>query len=493
MYHVVPLLVAIPLGAAFLMPLACRRPRVADVTSNLVLLALAVLSWTLVGEEIVYHMGAWPTPNGIDLRVDGLTTLMLLTINLLALVVAFYSVAYLCHYTERHHFYTLLLLMVAGLNGVVLTADLFNLYVFMELATIASYALVAFGGKDEDFEAAFKYAIFGGLSSSLILLGIGLLYGVTGTLNMSHLASRIAGSGATLPLRFVIALFVGGFGLKAALVPFHAWLPDAYPAAPAPVSALLAGVASKVVGVYVLARLLFNVFGMNDELLLLLRWMGGVTMVVGGLSALGQTDMKRMFAYSSLGQVGLIMLALGLGSMWGLVGALFHFVNHAVFKPLLFLNSGQAELVAGTRDLHAMRGLGQRIPVTAVTSLVGSLAISGIPPFNGFWSKLIIVSAAVQGNHVGWGLVAVVMSIVTLAYQLKLQKAFFAGWFAPTGTQETSESDVARASEPWLISLPMVLLAIGCLALSLLAVRGLEQPFLIEPAAEVLLRGPRLW
>ena len=220
-------------------------------------------------------------------------------------------------------------------------------------------------------------------------------------------------------------MFFCGFGLKAALVPFHTWLPDAYPAAPAPISALLSGVVSKVIGVYVLARLLFNVFGITDDMLLLMRWMGGITMVVGGLLALGQWDIKRLFAYSSVSQVGLIVLALGFGTTWGVVGALFHLVNHAVFKPLLFLCSGQVEMAAGTRDLRKMHGLGREIPITAGTCMVGSLSLAGIPPFNGFWSKLIIVVVGIQTGHTLWAITVVVMSIVALAYQLKVQQGGF--------------------------------------------------------------------
>ncbi len=493
MNDLVPLLVAIPLGVAFLIPLAIRKPILVDMVSNLTLCGLVILSLFLRGHEITYHMGAWPTPNGVDLRVDGLATLMLLTISSLGLTVGLYSIAYLQRFTDRYRYYSLMLFLVAGMNGVVLTADLFNLYVFMEIATIASYALVAFGGEDEDYEASFKYAVFGGISSSLILFAIGLIYGITGTLNMSHLASRFTESTATAPLQFALALFVCGFGVKAAMVPFHAWLPDAYPAAPAPISALLSGTVSKVVGVYVLARLLFNVFGMTDDLLLLLRWLGGITMVVGGLLALGQWDIKRLFAYSSIGQVGLIVLALGFGTTWGIVGALFHFVNHAVFKPLLFLNSGQVEIAAGTRDLRKMHGLGRVIPITAATSMVGSLAVAGIPPFNGFWSKLIIVFAAIQANHTGWAIAAVFMSIVTLVYQLRVLKEAFYSSDAAIEEGSSADVDSKRIPEPIFMVVSMVFLAVGCLALSLLAVTGLEHPILVGPAAEVLMKGTELW
>lgn len=483
MLNLIPCLVAIPLGAAFLVPLAAHRhPRRADVITlaALALLALASLPWP--GRTALYHMGAWPTPLGIDLRVDALSALMLLIINGLALVCAVYAVAYLRHYTARARFFSLFLFMTAGMNGVVLSGDLFNLYVFMEIAVIASYALVAFGGRDEELEASFKYAVLGGVSSAFILIGIGLVYGMTGTLNLAQLAERLAGVGNRTPLVFAAAFFFCGFGLKAALVPFHAWLPDAHPAAPAPVSAMLSGVLIKAIGVYVLARLLFNVFGMTESLLVLLRWTGGLSMVAGGFLALGQRDIKRLLAYSSIGQVGMIVLAFGFGTAWGMVGALYHLVNHAVFKALLFLNSGALEEAAGTRDLDHMRGCGRRLPVTAATCLTGSLALTGIPPFNGFWSKLIIVCAAAQAGHLGWAGLVIVMSIITLAYQLTVCQEIF----GPPGPEEPGPEPVRE--QPGMAA-AMIALAIACMALSLLALTDLEHPVLIGPAAEVLTKG----
>lgn len=487
----IPLLVAIPLGVGFLIPLAIRlHPRLAEVLSNVTFLGLLGLSVLLVGQETVYHVGGWPTPTGIDFRVDGLTTLMLLTTNSLALIVGLYSVGYAQRYTAAYRYYSLLMFVVAGTNGVALTGDLFNLYVFMEITAIASYPLVAFGGEPEDLEASFKYAVFGGLSSSLILIGIGLVYGMTGTLNMTQLATRLGESQTAVPVRFALGLFVCGFGVKAALVPFHAWLPDAYPAAPAPISALLSGVVSKVTGLYVLARLLFNVFGITEDMLLLMRWMGGITMVMGGFIALGQWDIKRLFAYSSISQVGLILLAIGFGSTLGIVGGLYHLVNHAVFKALLFLGSGQVEIAAGSRDLRSINDLRRKVPVTSATSLIGSLSLAGIPPFNGFWSKLIIVVAGVQTGHLGWAITVVVISIVALAYQLKVQKeAFFSSGPAEVAGATAQGMGLPHDREPIFAAVSMITLAIGCLALSSLALTGWEHPMLVGPAADALLQG----
>ena len=244
---------------------------------------------------------------------------------------------------------------------------------------------------------------------------------------------------------------------------------------------MLSGVLIKAVGIYRLARLAFNVFGMTDNVLSMLRWLGLLSMVVGGLLAVGQKDIKRLFAYSSISQVGFMVLALGIGSPLGLVGALYHMVNHALFKSLLFLNAGAVEYATGTRDLKKLGGLNHMLPVTGATSLVGSMSIAGVPPFNGFWSKLIIVLACIEAGYYGFAVVAVAVSIITLAYQLKVQRqAFFA---------QLPDALRGLKREPLMMSLAMILLAVGCLALSFAVWSGLHDPWLIGPAQQALSAG----
>ena len=478
----IPMFVAVPLGMALLIQLVARRRRVlGEVLAIIAMLVLALMSCFAIGSNGIYHLGGWPTPVGIDMRLDDLATLLLLVVNVVGLAIALYSVDYMRRFTARSHFYGLFLLMVTGMNGVVLAGDLFNLYVFLEVAAIASYSLVAFGCAHEELEASFKYIVLGSLSSALILTGVALVYGITGTLNLTHIASRIAQTGMDAPLLLAFGLFICGFSFKSALVPFHAWLPDAHPSAPAPVSAMLSGVLIKAIGIYVLARLAFNVFGVTDNELSLLRWLGLLSMVVGGFLAAGQKDIKRLFAYSSISQVGFMVLGLGLGSPLGLVGALYHLVNHALFKSLLFLNAGAVEYATGTRDLNKLGGLNRSLPVTGVTSLVGSMSIAGIPPFSGFWSKLIIVLACIEGGFYGFGAAAVLVSIVTLAYQLKVQRmAFFAS---------LPEALKGLRREPPMMALAMVLLAVGCIALAFLVLTGLRDPWLIGAAQQVLTLG----
>jgi len=483
MENAIPLFVAIPLGTAFLIPMIARKLKWApDLLGNAAMLGLCAMAFATVGQTGIYHMGGWSTlggfktPLGIDLRLDGLSSLMLMAVNLIGLAAALFSVDYMKRYTDKGRYYSLFLLMVAGMNGVVLTGDLFNLFVFMEVAAISSYALVAFGCEHDELEASFKYAVLGSVASAFILIGIALLYGITGTLNMAHAAGNLAGGG--LPLLLATGLFMCGFGLKAALVPFHAWLPDAHPSAPAPVSAMLSGVVIKALGVYVIARLVFNIFGPAHELLTIVRWLGVVSMIVGVFLAIGQWDMKRLFAYHSISQIGYVALGLGLGTPLGIAGGLFHMVNHSVFKSLLFLNAGAVEHASGTRDLKRLGGLNKGMPVTANTSLVASMSIAGIPPFNGFWSKLLIVLACIEAGRPWLALAAVLVSLMTLASFLKVQRyAFFE-------SARTALSQVREA--PLLMRCAMLLLAALCLIMSLLVVAGLESPLLIAPAVQAL-------
>jgi len=486
----IPLFVALPLAVALLIQLlARRRPVLSEWMASTAMLALVVMSCYTIGRTGLYHLGGWPTPIGIDMRLDNLATLLLLAVNLVGFAVALYSVDYMRRYSARGHFYGLFLLMVTGMNGVILAGDLFNLYVFLEVAAVASYSLVAFGCAHEELEASFKYIVLGTLSSALILVGVALVYGITGTLNMAHMAVRITETGMNAPLLLAFGLFICGFSFKAALVPFHAWLPDAHPAAPAPVSAMLSGVLIKAIGIYVLARLAFNVFGVGDGELSLLRWLGVLSMVVGGLLAAGQKDIKRLFAYSSISQVGFMILGLGLGTPLGLVGGLYHLVNHAMFKSLLFLNAGAVEYATGTRNLKKLGGLNKALPVTGATSLIGSMSIAGVPPFNGFWSKLIIVLACVEAGFYGFAVVAVVVSVVTLAYQLKVQRMAFFAALPQAFPRAFPRAAQNLRNEPRLMSLAMILLAAGCIALSFAVLSGLRDPWLIGAAQETLTSG----
>jgi multicomponent Na+:H+ antiporter subunit D len=484
--NILPFFVIIPLATAFLISLFGKRIKnSADLLANLgtlSLLAFSIYSIPIVFTHkiFVYKVGGWIPPIGICMVLDGLTSFMLVTVNLVSFLVALYSVSYMKRYTDNHIFFTLFMLMLAGMNGIIVTGDLFNLFVFFEIASIASYALVAFGTEAEELEASFKYAVMGTVASSFILLGIALLYSYTSTLNMADISSALSNKSNGMMVNFVTVLFLAGFGLKAALVPFHAWLPDAHPSAPASISAMLSGVFIKTLGVYAICRVFFNILGLSNQVFFVLIILGIISMIVGALLAIPQTDIKRMFAYSSISQIGYIIFALGIGTPLAIFGGLFHLFNHAVFKSLLFLDSGAIEYSCHTRDLDRLGGLNVRLPVTGVTSFFGSMSISGIPPLGGFWSKLIIIIAAIQAGYFGTATVAILVSIITLAYYLKFQSYAFFGKLDETLGEKIKEV-------PWTMQLSMIVLAVICVVSGLLII-PLFKPFL-QSAVDVLLLG----
>ncbi|MBP7216716.1 MAG: NADH/ubiquinone/plastoquinone (complex I) [Candidatus Omnitrophica bacterium] len=479
-----PIFIIIPLGCAFLIPLVAKfRQALAQVLAVVCGLALVYFSaqsigWLRSGVQI-YAAGGWKPPFGICMVLDGFTVMMLLVVNTIGCLALIYSIDYIKRYTQPYFYYTLFCLLLAGLNGVVISGDLFNLFVFLEITSIASYALVAFGTEAEELEAAFKYLVLGSIASSMILLGIGVLLGHVSTLNMADISRALSVSEARNLLLFCLALFIMGFGLKIALVPFHAWLPDAHPAAPAPISAMLSGVVIKTIGVYALCRVLFNIIGITPVVSSILVWLGIISMAIGVLLAIGQWDFKRLLAYHSVSQIGYIIFGIGLGTPLGIAGGLFHLFNHSLFKSLLFLNSGAVEYATGTRKLDQLGGISSAMPVTSVTSLIASFSIAGVPPLCGFWSKLLIIIAAFQANHFIGAIVCIITAIVTLASFLKVQKYVF--------LRLVNVACPSIQEVPLSMRLAMIVLAIACVGVGLLYAPFLK--IIIEPAANVLLLG----
>jgi multicomponent Na+:H+ antiporter subunit D len=499
MDKLIPLYIILPLGAAFLIPIIGRIVKGFQKTvTSLVFLFLVGMSIKFIiggiSEPISYKIGGWEPVNGIPIAIylvlDGLSVFMLCIINLLAFLSGFYAISYIKKYTAENNFYALFSLMVAGMNGVVLTGDLFNLFVFLEIAVIASYALVAFGIEKEELEASFKYQVLGGLASLLILFGIGLLYWNTKTLNIADISVIIKTSAYNKFLIFSQIVLIAGFGLKAAIIPFHAWLPDAHSSAPSPISSMLSGVLIKAIGIYAIIRLFFNMFAISHEIAITITTLGILSMVLGSLLAIGQWDIKRMLAYSSISQIGYIIMGVGIGLMiltsggnktiaaLSIFGGLFHLVNHAVFKGLLFLSAGAVEYRTGIRDLNKLGGLSGKMPVTSSSSLIASLSISGMPPFNGFFSKLVIIIAAIQAHYYWLAVIAIIISIITLAYFLKLQKNTFYG--------KASEKINNIKEVPFTMCFSMIVLAVLCIALSLLIIPGIREA-VMEPVVNAVI------
>ncbi len=480
--HILPLFIALPLGAAFVIPLAgLFRAWLADTIAMVTTGLLVLFAFGRIGEDtFIYALGGWNPPFGINLYSDSMTVFFHLIVAVVSFLVVLYSLEYMRRFTSTVKYYCLLMLMVAGMNGVIASGDLFNMFVFLEIASISSYALVAFGIESEELEASFKYLVLGGIASSFILFGIALTYSITGTLNLAHIGQVLSGDTGTM-VKLISALFLMGFGLKAALMPFHAWLPDAHPSAPAPISAMLSGLLIKTLGVYCLARIFFNVFGFGHSVSVIFITLGVLSMVGGVFLAVGQWDFKRLLAYHSISQMGYIIFAIGLGTPLGIIGGILHTLNHTFFKSLLFLCAGAVEYATGTRDLKKLGGLWNKMPVTARTCSVAALSISAIPPFGGFFSKLIIVIAAVQAADImgpaAYYLAAVTIfvSFMTIVSFIKVQKmAFF-------GELPAKLEKVKEVPAPMWGSL--LILALFCIGF------GLACPYfidIIEPVQQVL-------
>jgi len=480
--------IALPLVVAGLLPLVGKISKkvLPDLLTNLVFVVLLAMALSqgrgLIAQgPAVFDLSWLGESLNASLTMDAFSLLMLATISLVSLLISLFSIDYMDHYGSKATFYALFLIMVAGMNGLVLVTDLFQIYLFLEVAAVASYALVAYGLEHDELEASFKYLMLSAAASAFILLSIAVLFGLTGSLSFAGVAAGLKTLEAKFAVGLCSAFFILGFGLKAALVPFHAWLPDAHPSAPAPISAALSGLLIKVSGVYALTRVFISVFGLTPVLSTVLMYLGVISMVVAALLALGQKDFKRMLAYSSISQVGYIVLGIGLGTPLGILGGLFHLVNHALAKSLLFLNSGSVQMSTGTRNLQEMGGLGKRMPVTAGTTIVGSLAIAGVPPLNGFWSKLIIILALVQAGQWAFALVAVLASVLTLWYYLLIQRQAFFG--------KLNEKWASVREAPFWMTASTVVLALLCVALGIFF--SLTVKSWIEPAADALASGVR--
>ncbi|MFH1368165.1 MAG: proton-conducting transporter membrane subunit [Elusimicrobiota bacterium] len=469
------LFVLIPLTAAAVISAINRFPRrILDAVSVISTVCVAVISFRILNTVIhngiaVYKIGGWLPPAGITLVADGLTAMMLVLVNVVISLLMIYSVEYAEHYSNKWKYYALFQLLLAGLNGVLISGDLFNMFIFLEIASIASYALVSYECDGESFEASIKYAVPGTLSSILILLAIALIYAKTSTLNLADIAMSWNNDRNIFNI-LIVALLTAGFAFKTALVPFHSWLPDAHPSAPSPISAVLSGVVIKTIGVYAMMRLFFNVIGFSHAFSSILLILGTISMLSGVLLALSQWDFKRLLAYHSISQVGYIILGLGLGTPLGILGGLFHLFNHSLFKPLLFLVAGSVQRATGTRNLKELGGLNKKMPLTGFSSLVASLSISGIPPLNGFWSKLIIILACIQAGKYWFASFAVFASILTLASFLKIQRYVFFGF------QKDRFLNVKESG--WKMTVPMIVISVLCVCAGMLLLSGIYENFL---------------
>ena len=442
----------------------------------------------LGGEIIAYWMGnrvpAGGYAIGIALEVDALGLFFGLVVTLALFASVIYSIRYMAHDDNQEQYYILLLVLIGGVLGLILSGDMFNMYIMVEIMTISAVALTAFRHKVFGaLEAAFKYMVVGGIGSTCILAGVIILYAQAHTLNFAQLAALIPGNLNTAT-KVAFALLFIGFSTKAFIVPFHPLAADAHGAAPASISLLISGVLTKS-GVYGLIRLTYVLFQtMNlGTMQFWLVFIGSVSMFVCVTMALAQHDFKRLLAFHSISQIGYVLSAVGLCTAMGISSGLYHAMNHTLFKGLLFLAAGAVLHETGTTDLDKLGGLSKKMPHTTVLFLIGAASISGIPPFNGFASKWMVYQAtymkAVESGNIGFLLVtiiALVTSTLTLASFVKVTQSVFFGQL-PKEYENVKEV-------PFGMRLAMGILALLCVLTGLFP--GLVTTYLTEPATRAV-------
>ena len=419
-------------------------------------IALLLFSWEAYhGVQVAEFIVVGPkSPLTASLKLDYLGLYFSIMFCGLGLAVCVYSLNYFKSKSEIEiidRYYLLLLALVAGMVGVILANDFFTLYVFWELMALSSYSLVAFRKWSwEAVEAGFKYLVMGVTGSIAILFGMSLLYGFAGTLNLTKLASILESAEGGMLLHIALLMLIAGFGIKAAIVPLHTWLPDAYTAAPSPVSAIIAG-ASTGLGALVICKLLFFLFPhLSTSWTMFFAAFSVLNMLIGNVAGLLQDDVKRMLAYSSIAHIGYIFIGVAAGTQLGLTGALLHIFNHGILKALAFLCIGAIIYRLNARSLDDITGVGRKMPITTSAFILAILGLIGMPPLNGFVSKLILFMSSLEAGMLWLGILLVIFSAVSTGYYLRILKVLIA----------PPNEKVANVKEaPLLMLAPMLVLA----------------------------------
>jgi multicomponent Na+:H+ antiporter subunit D len=437
------------------------------------------------GGFVSYWIGSWPPPYGIEYRIDIVNAFLAVLVSLIASVVIVYSKTSVDAEIprERHYlFYTMYALCLAGLLGITVTGDAFNLFVFLEISSLSSYVLIALGRDRRALMASYQYLVLGTIGATCYVIGVGLLYLETGTLNLADIAARLPQVSDNRPVLAALAFITVGISLKLALFPLHLWLPNAYAYAPSVVTAFLAATATKV-SIYVLLRFYFTVFGGSaifESQPMAPIWiaLSLAAMFIASAVAIFQENVKRMFAYSSVAQIGYITLGISLGSMTGLTAGIVHLFNHALTKGALFLLLGGVALRVGTIRFGTIAGLGKVMPLTSFGIVLGGLSLIGVPATVGFVSKWYLITRALERGDWWLAFAIVGSSLLAVVYVWRfVEVAYFR---EPT-------AEVARLREaPLSMLVPAWLLVIACIYF------GLDAQLTVGAAgaaAQELLRG----
>jgi len=488
--HLPVLPIVLPLLAAPACVLLRRRPVVLTfgigvAWATFALTVQLLLQVLATGEPVTYALGGWAAPYGIEYRIDVLSAFVALFVAGLGAVVLTYAPRSLAREVpadRQYLFVTAYLLCMTGLLGISVTGDLFNVFVFLEISALASYQLIAMGPSRRALTASFRYLVLGTIGATFILIGIGLLYEMTGTLNMVDVAHRIAEAKGTRTIRVASAFLAVGFGIKMALFPLHAWLPDAYAQAPSVVTAFLAATATKV-SVYVMLRFVYTVLGpatsfQGSKLDWVLLPLALVAMFVASGVAIFQTNVRRMLAWSSLAQIGYMVLGISLANVTGVTAGIVHLFNHALTKGGLFLAMGCIAYRWGSVELRDLAGIGKRMPVTMFAWVIGGLGLIGVPATAGFVSKWYLVGAALERGM--WPVAALILlsSLLAVVYVWRVVEV---AYFQPAPEERGSVREA-----------PLSLLVPTCILLGTTLFFGLNAVWsagVAEKAARVLMGG----
>jgi len=449
------LYVALPLLTAFLLPLLGKiNKELIRIIPGLLFAFLVYNSIALftkisaTGQPIIVEIAGWAPPIGINLVYSSFSGFIVGIISILAFLVWLYSYKFKkVEFDNSLKYFVLLMLVTAGSIGVVLTGDLFNQFVFLEIVALSSYPLIAFYRGRNGAEASFKYLLIGGFASISILLGIVLIYSQLGTLNMADIAAHIDEMPRNIKIVAFVLLFLG-FGIEAEMFPLNTWAPDTYSQAPGPIGAVFAGMTAKA-GIYAIIRLLFTIFDFEGAFEILLI-MGIITLVVSEGIALRQENLKRMLAYSSLGQMGLLMIAFGINTKTAVIAGMFILFNHAVIKSLLFLSGSFLVYNSKNKLIKDAFGIGKKLPLTAILFGIGAFAIVGLPPFSGFWGKLYLLMASADANLLALIALILVVSVIEIVYYFRVVNGLYF---------KKSEAEIEAKKPSWNASVAMVILA----------------------------------
>ena len=459
--HLPVLQVIVPLMAAPLCLFLSRSRLIwlfALIASGLAfLISSLLLQQVMTSGTVIYELGGWAAPWGIEYRIDQLNAFLLLIISSISTVVLFAAdTSIRKEIPEDKHrvFYILYLLSLAAMLGIVATGDAFNVFVFLEISSLSAYALIALGKDRHALWASFQYLIMGTIGATFILIGIGLMYQMTGTLNMDDLSRRLPEVAQTRTVFTAFAFVIVGICLKLALFPLHLWLPNAYAYAPSIVSAFFAATATKV-AVYLLIRFTFSVFDPSFTfthlpLQLMFAVLGLIGIFVASTTAIYQTNIKRLFAYSSIAQIGYMIVGFSVSTVAGLTATLLHLFNHALMKSALFLALGAVMYRVGSTQLSHFQGLGRQMPVTMAAIVIGGLSLIGVPLTVGFVSKWYLVVAVIEN---GWWPVAVLILLGSLLAIVYVWRIVETAYFKPplTNGKTVKEAPLSFLIPIWIL------------------------------------------